>query len=83
MDKQYDVVFEYSGMNCFKVCIEVKICVEFKYNMEEDLLGIINEYGYVYCFELDNCCNVIIELGFDGLIWCYECDVVGQVVVVV
>lgn len=79
-DKQYDVRFEYTGMNRLKARIQAGTRVEFQYNTEEDLLGIINEYGYAYRFELDDRGAVITESGFDGLTRRYQRDAAGQVI---
>ncbi len=79
-DKQHDVHFEYAGMSRLKARAEAGTRVEFKYNTEEDLIGIINEHGYAYRFELDANSEVIVESGFDGVTRRYSRDAAGRVV---
>jgi RHS repeat-associated protein len=78
-DNQYDVAFEYAGMNRLKARVQNKTRVEFKYDTEEQLLGIINEHGYAYRFELDTEGDVIQESGFDSIRRIYERDAAGRV----
>ncbi|MEP7321563.1 MAG: DUF6531 domain-containing protein, partial [Saprospiraceae bacterium] len=78
-DKHHDVRFEYSGMNRLRARTEAGTRVEFKYDTEENLLGIINEHGYAYRFELDANGEVIVESGFDGIRRQYKRDAAKQV----
>jgi RHS repeat-associated protein len=78
-DNQYDVAFEYAGMNRLKARVQNKTRVEFKYDTEEQLLGIINEHGYAYRFDLDTEGDVIQESGFDSIRRIYERDAAGRV----
>ena len=78
-DKQYDVAFEYVGMNRLGARIEAGTRVQFDYNTEEDLTGIINEHDYAYRFGLDERGQVVTESGFDGLTRTYDRDPAGQV----
>lgn len=78
-DNHNDIRFEYGGMNRVRARVEAGTRVEFKYNTEDDLLGIINEHGYAYRFELDARQQVIQESGFDGLVRRYRRDAAGRV----
>ncbi len=79
IDKHHDVRFEYGGMNRMRARVEAGTRVEFKYDTEENLLGIINEHGYAYRFELDANGEVIQEAGFDGIKRQYKRDAASQV----
>lgn len=78
-DKHHDVRFEYKGMNRLKARTEASTRVEFAYNTEEDLIGIVNEHGFAYRFELDPRGDVMTESGFDGLTRRYLRDAAGRV----
>jgi len=78
-DNHHDVRFEYAGMGRLKARTEAGTRVEFKYNTEEDLIGIINEHGYVYRFDLDANGEVVTESGFDGVTRRYDRDAAGKV----
>lgn len=78
-DKHHDVRFEYKGMNSLKARTEAGTRVEFTYNTEEYLTGIVNEHGYAYRFELDPRGDVMTESGFDGLTRRYLRDAAGRV----
>ncbi|PPK88770.1 RHS repeat-associated protein [Neolewinella xylanilytica] len=79
-DRQYDVAFEYVGMNRLAARIEAGTRVAFRYNTEEELVAIENEHGSVYTFGLDDCGRVVRESGFDRLTRTYVRDAAGQVV---
>ena len=79
-DKHRTVRFEYGGFNKMKARVEAETRVEFKYNTEEDLLGIINEHGYAYRFARDAKGLVVTESGFDGLKRKYKRDAAGRVI---
>ncbi len=78
-DNHHDVRFEYAGMNRIKSRTEAGTRVEFKYDTEDNLLGIINEHGYAYRFNLDKNGKVVSESGFDGLTRRYARDAAGRV----
>lgn len=82
-DKHYDVKFEYAQINWLKARTEAGTRVEFKYDTEGNLLGIINEHGYAYRYELDKKFRVITESGFDGVTRRYQRDAAGRVVEVI
>jgi len=82
-DNQRDVKFEYAGFNTLKARVEAGTRVEFKYDTEEDLLGIINDHGYAYRFERDAKGQVITESGFDELRRKYKRDKLGRVTKVI
>lgn len=78
-DKQYDVRFEYQGMNRLRARVQAGTRVQFEYNTEEDLTAIVNEHGSVYRFGLDARGDVVTEAGFDGLTRTYVRDDAGRV----
>jgi YD repeat-containing protein len=51
-DAQHDVRFAYSGMNRLASRREAGTTLRFEYDTEEQLIGITNEHGHVYRFEL-------------------------------
>ena len=53
--------------------------VDFIYNTEEQLVGIRNEDGHIYSFELDENGDVELEIGFDGIRRYYKRNAVGKV----
>ena len=79
VDRQYDVAFEYSGMNRLAARSQAGTRIEFRYNSEEDLVGIKNEHGLVYRFGLDPAGDVSEEYGFDELRRRYVRDAAGRV----
>jgi RHS repeat-associated protein len=80
VDKQYDVIFEYGGMNKMLARIQNNTTVAFKYDTEEQLIGIENEHGSVYKYNLDTVGDVIVESGFDEIKRVYARDAAGQVI---
>lgn len=66
-DNQHDVRFTYQGMGRVASRTEAGTTVGFAYDAEERLIGITNEHGLVYRFELDAVGKVEVELGFDGI----------------
>ena len=74
---------EYTGMSRLAARTENGTRVEFSYDTEEDLRGIINEDGYAYRFERDALGRVVEERAFDGLAQTYVRDPAGQVVAVI
>jgi RHS repeat-associated protein len=78
-DSQYDVRFEYTGMDRMKARVEAGTRVEFQYDTEEQLTGIVNEHGSAYHFDLDANGDVIEEVGFDGIRRVYRRDAAGGV----
>ena len=82
-DRHREVRLEYTGMSRLAARTENGTRVEFSYDTEEDLRGIINEDGYAYRFERDALGRVVAERAFDGLAQTYVRDPAGQVVAVV
>ena len=78
-DLQYDVRFEYGGMDRLKARTQAGTRVEFRYDTEEQLTGIVNEHGYAYRFALDANGNVTEEQGFDGIRRVYVRDAADRV----
>ncbi|WP_207431280.1 DUF6531 domain-containing protein [Sabulibacter ruber] len=78
-DLHYDVRFEYGGMDRLKARVQAGTRVEFRYDTEEQLTGIVNEHGYAYRFALDANGNVVEEQGFDGIRRVYLRDAAGRV----
>jgi len=79
-DKLRDVRFEYVDMNRLKALTEGGTRVEFKYDTESNLLGVINEHGYAYRFELDPNFRIVVESGFDGVTRRYKRDEAGRII---
>jgi RHS repeat-associated protein len=79
-DNHHDVRFEYTFMNRLKARNEAGTRVEFKYDTEGNLLGIINEHGYAYRFDLDPNFRVVTESGFDGVTRRFQRDPAGKAV---
>ncbi len=78
-DQHYLVGFGYRGMNRLAFREQSGTRVEFLYDTEDQLIGIKNEHGLVYSFELDALGDVTVEKGFDGLRRQYERDAKGRV----
>ncbi|CAA9228861.1 MAG: Rhs family protein [uncultured Cytophagales bacterium] len=78
-DAHHDVRFEYAGMDRLKARTEHGTRVEFRYDAEERLTGIVNEHGFAYRFALDANGEVVEEQGFDGLRRVYLRDAAGRV----
>jgi RHS repeat-associated protein len=78
-DRHRDVRFRYQGMNKLASREEAGTRVGFQYDTEERLVGIENEHGFFYRFELGPTGEVDVETGFDGLRREFKRDVLGQV----
>jgi RHS repeat-associated protein len=78
-DKQYDVRFAYQGMGRLASRTQAGTTVGFAYDTEERLIGITNEHGFVYRFELGPTGTVDNEYGFDNLRRQYHRDKAGRV----
>lgn len=78
-DQQHDVHFSYKGMGKLASRSEAGTRVEFHYDTEEQLIGIRNEKGFAYRFELDALGNVATEIGFDGITRQYRRNPTGQI----
>jgi RHS repeat-associated protein len=79
-DLQHDVRFSWQGMGRLASRREAGRTIEFKYNTEEDLTGIVNEHGHVYRFELDPRGELGKEFGFDDIRRIYTRDDAGRVI---
>jgi len=77
-DLHYDVQFEYVQMNRLKARMEAGTRVEFNYDTEGNLRGIVNEHGFAYRFDLDENMRVAVESGFDGVTRHYIRDAAGR-----
>ena len=62
------------GMGRLATRREAGTTIEFKYNTEEDLTGIVNEHGHAYRFDLDERGDVAREYGFDDIRRVYTRD---------
>ncbi len=82
VDQQHQVAFTYRGMNRLASRSEAGTTIEFHYDTEDQLVGIKNEHGFVYRFELDPLGNVAKEIGFDLQECVYERNAAGQVTLV-
>lgn len=79
IDKDRTVKFEYTPLGSLKTRIENNTKVNFQYNSQEELMGIINEHGESYRFTRDLKGNIIKEKGFDGLSRDFYRDRAGKV----
>jgi RHS repeat-associated protein len=78
-DKQYDVGFAYRGMGKLASRTQAGTTVRFAYDTEERLVGITNEHGFSYRFELGPTGTVDSEYGFDDWRRRYQRDKAGRV----
>ncbi len=78
-DAQADVRFTYKGLGRVATRKQAGTTVGFSYDTEERLVGITNEHGCVYRFDLGPTGQVDVEHGFDGVRRQYERDKVGRV----
>lgn len=77
--RKQDVRFEYAGASRLHRRTECGTELSFHYNTEGQLLGISNELGHSYRFELDATGAVHTEHGFDKSERTYERDAAGRV----
>ena len=82
-DKLRDVRMEYRGFNRLAARTENGTRVEFKYDTQQKLTGIVNEHGYAYRFGRDGNGEVVREQAYDGMLHEYLRDPAGQVTAVV
>jgi RHS repeat-associated protein len=81
-DHQYDVGFEYRGMNRLAARTQAGTRVEFLYDTEDQLIAIKNEHGFAYRFVLGGTGTVQEEWGFDDLRRRYIRDSAGRVTLI-
>lgn len=79
-DAHHRVKFEYTPLGSLKAREENGAKVQFRYNTEERLVGLMNEHGEVYRFGYDQLGRVNQETGFDGLRRQYLRDRAGKVI---
>lgn len=79
-DVLYDVKLAYQGMGRLASRTQAGTTVRFEYDTEEQLVGIVNEHGYVYSFAYNEAGLVKTERGFDDILRIYERDIAGRVV---
>ncbi|MCB9294577.1 MAG: RHS repeat protein [Lewinellaceae bacterium] len=78
-DNQRDIRFEFEGLGEIKKRIENNTVLTLKYNTVEQLVGIVNEHGHAYKFDLDANGKVELESGFDEVKRFYQRDAAGRV----
>ncbi len=78
-DAHHNVQFEYAPMGRLKSRIEAGGKIDFRYNTEQDLIGLQNEKQESYFFERDRSGQITKEVGFDGITRTYIRDAAGQV----
>jgi RHS repeat-associated protein len=78
-DQHHDIQFEYCGMNRLKARTVNGTRMRFRYDAEEQLIGIVNEHGNAYQFTLNAFGEVIEERRFDGIHLVYTRDAVGRI----
>lgn len=79
-DQQYDVSFTYQGMGRLSSSSQGSNTLELQYDKEERLIRIVNEQGGAYQIKLDANGEIIVEVGFDGLIRQYLRDADNRVI---
>lgn len=82
VDVLYDVAMTYQGMGRLATRTQADTTVEFRYDTEEQLTGVVNEHGYVYSFTYNPAGLVSTERGFDAIMRIYERDIAGRVATV-
>ncbi|CAL1520126.1 RHS repeat-associated core domain-containing protein [Chitinophaga sp. MM2321] len=79
-DKHKEVRFKYTALGSIKQREENGASINFIYNKDEELTGIVNEYGDTYRFARNANGEIIRETGFDGITRHYERDAAGRVI---
>ena len=79
-DVLYDIKLAYQGMGRLASRTQAGTTVRFEYDTEEQLVGIVNEHGYVYSFAYNETGLVKTERGFDDILRIYERDLAGRIV---
>ena len=78
-DSYHQIRLRYEGFHNLALREEGDARHKFLYDSEERLLGIADEAGREYRFELNEVGEVVKEIGFDGVTLEYERDKAGQV----
>ncbi|MBU6951368.1 DUF6531 domain-containing protein [Hahella sp. HN01] len=78
-DAHLDVHFSYQGLGKMGSRTQAGTTLQFEYDTEEQLIGIINEHGHAYRFELGPSGEILTESGFDGLLRRCEYNPAGQI----
>ena len=78
-NRLHEVQYAYRGLSRPIRRTVAGTAVEFLYDTEEQLRGLLNEHGLLYRFELDALGQVVTETGFDGLQRRYTRDSGGQI----
>jgi RHS repeat-associated protein len=79
-DKHRKVTFDYTPMGSLKMREENGAKIHYLYNKDEQVTGLVNEFGEIYKFVRNGRGDIIQETGFDGLIRRYQRDAAGKVV---
>jgi RHS repeat-associated protein len=79
-DKHYKVEFNYNALGSLISRVQNKTAVIFKYDSQNRLLGLKNEFNEAYTFKRNGRGDVINEIGFDGVSRKYERDRAGKVI---
>ena len=78
-DRQKETKYTYSGLWKLTSRTQGSATVNFKYNTEEQLVGILNEFHQEYSFELDAEGKIIGEIGFDKVTRRYNRNSAGWI----
>ena len=79
-DKHYKVEFTYNALGSILKREQNGTNIRFKYDTENRLIGISNEFNEVYHFQRNARGDIIKETGFDGVTRDYERDRAGKLI---
>ncbi|WP_212006344.1 RHS repeat-associated core domain-containing protein [Chitinophaga sp. HK235] len=79
-DKERQICLSYTPLGKIKRREENGTSVQFIYDKEEDLTGVVNEQGETYRITRDANGNMISDTGFDGLVRHYQRDSAGKII---
>ncbi len=79
-DRHYKVEFNYNALGSLISRVQNKTAVIFKYDSQNRLLGLKNEFNEAYTFKRNAKGEVTSEIGFDGVTRKYERDRAGKVI---
>ena len=78
-DKHRNIKFEYTPVGSLKTREENGQKLYFRYDNEDQLLGVINRHGECYNFTRDAKGNIIKEEGYDDITRFFQRDKAGKV----
>ncbi len=78
-DTYEEILYQYQGMGTLKAQIRDGKKIEFLYDTEERLIGVVNESGYTHRYDLDPLGNVELETDYENIKRYYKRDSGGQI----